>query len=397
MLRFILDLTFWQGLSITFVLIFLSGLAVTVGIKKCTAHLIGLEYELQNRPMMRKLLFLLPILFFAFVLNGQNVKELFQNDDILELTMAFNEKEVYTDTDERKYHKAIVTWTDSSGEALEIPSRVKIRGKTRANKATCKIPPLFLNFKGSETKGTPFYKQKKIKLVTHCKNSKSYAEYVKKEYMAYRLYNLVSDYGFKVRLCRITYVDSEKPDDSSTHYGFLLESMEDLAKRNDMKEYDGILRNQEALNKDNLDKLTLFQYMIGNLDWSIPNRHNVKIMLADDGSLPIAVPYDFDYSGIVDAPYAVPPESIEIPDVTARVFRGLCRDQGYREQIQFYKTMQPTITEEIKNASYMDEKTRSEVLNYIQEFFLDINDPRVVQKDIDQACRAKHKHRYEYQ
>lgn len=346
---------------------------------------------------MRILYGFLLALLISSSLHCQKVKELFSTDEVLEITLTFDEKEVYNDLKERDLHEGSINWTDADGASSDIPVKIKIRGKTRAKKATCKIPPLFLNFKGIETKGTPFHKQKKIKLVTHCNNSKSFQEYVKKEYLAYRLYNLISPYGFKVRLCRITYVDSNKPEKNSTHYGFLLESIKDLAKRNDMKEYEGLIRNQEALDKDNLDKLTLFQYMIGNLDWSIPERHNIKIMLADDGSLPIGVPYDFDYSGIVDAPYAVPPEGIEIPDVTTRVFRGLCRDEGYSNQIQYFKTMQPTFTEEVKNAAYLDDRSRSEVLSYLQGFYLDLNNPRVVEKEIDQACRAKHKHRYEYQ
>ncbi len=344
-----------------------------------------------------KILTLLLALFLSYgTLVAQEPKELFSTDEVLEIKLTFDEKEVYNDLEERQYHKATLEWTGVDGSHAEFPVRLKTRGKTRAMKATCRIPPMFINFKGAETKDTPFHKQKKVKLVTHCKNSKSFKEYVKKEYLAYRLYNVISDYGLQARLCRITYVDSQKPEDQSTHYGFLLEDMDDLAKRKNMKEYEGLIRNQEAIDKDNLDKLTLFQYMIGNLDWSVPERHNVKIMLADDGSLPIAVPYDFDYSGLVDAPYAAPPEGIDIPGVTTRVFRGLCRDGGYESQIRFYKSMQTRLLEEVSNATYMDEKSRTEARSYLNEFFADINNPNTVTKDIDQACRAKHKHRYEY-
>ena len=340
--------------------------------------------------------FLLVAFLSCGILFSQEPKELFRTDEVLQVKLTFNEKEVYNDLEERQYHKATLVWTDQSGNSSELPVRLKTRGKTRAMKATCRIPPMFISFKGAETKDTPFHKQKKVKLVTHCKNSKSFTEYVKKEYLAYRLYNVISEYGLQARLCQITYVDSEKPGDQSTHYGFLLEDLDDLAKRKDMKEYEGLIRNQEAIDKDNLDKLTLFQYMIGNLDWSVPERHNVKIMLADDGSLPVAVPYDFDYSGLVDAPYAAPPEGIEIPDVTTRVFRGLCRDEGYASQILYFKSVQSRLLEEVSNATYMDEKSRSEARSYLNEFFADINDPNTVRKDIDQACRAKHKHRYEY-
>lgn len=339
---------------------------------------------------------LLLLLFVSGSLFAQEPKELFRSDEVLNITLSFNEKEVYNDLEERDWHQAAISWKEDDGSISELTPRVQVRGKTRAKKATCRIPPLFISFKGVETKGTPFHKQKKIKLVTHCKDSKSYKEYVKKEYLAYKLYNLVTPYSFNVRLCKINYVDTQKEADSAFHYGFLIESIKDVGKRSNMKEYEGVLRNQESLNKDNLDKLTLYQYMIGNLDWSVPKRHNIKIMIGSDGALPVALPYDFDYSGLVDAPYAIPPESIDIQDVKTRVFWGLCRDQGYTKPIQFYKALQPQIMEEIDEATYMDEKTRSSVRKYIIEFYSDINNPATVAKKIDRACRAKHKHRYEY-
>jgi len=340
------------------------------------------------------------LIILLLVLEGsifaQKPKELFRSDDVLEMTLSFNEKEVFKDMEERNLHEASIQWTKADGSKGEIGLNVQVRGKTRAMKSTCKFPPLFLNFKGSETKNTPFKKQKKIKLVTHCKSSKSFKEYVKKEYLAYRLYNIVSPYGFKVRLCRITYRDSKNPDDEGvTQYGFLIESIKDLAKRNEMKEYEGLLRNQESLDKNNLDRLTMFEYMIGNLDWSIPKRHNIKIMKGENNSLPVGVPYDFDYSGLVNTPYAVPPEGFDIESVKTRVFRGLCRDQGYGATVDYFKGIQPEITKEINTANYMDEKTITEVLNYIQSFYKSIANPQTVTKEINEACWAKHKHIYE--
>ena len=339
---------------------------------------------------------LLALLFLPVALVAQEPKKLFRSDEVLEMTLSFDQKEVYNDLEERNWHAARISWLDKDGNTSELDARVHVRGKTRAMKSTCRIPPLFLSFKGVDTKGTVFNKQKKIKLVTHCKNSKSYKDFVKKEYLAYRIYNQVTPYSFNVRLCKINYVDAKNPEEGSVHYGFLIESIKDVAKRNDMKEYEGLIRNQEALDKDNIDKLALYQYMIGNLDWSVPKRHNIKVMLASDGSLPVAVPYDFDYSGLVDIPYAVPPEGMGITSVRERVFRGLCRENGYGEEIQFYKSIQPEIMKEVEEASYMEEKNREAVSAYIKEFYKDINNPNIVAKNIDKACRAKHKHRYEY-
>ena len=346
--------------------------------------------------MKTKLIFFLLVVLSTPIFWAQNVKELFRSDEMLEFTLTMDMKEVYRDVEERNNHPARINWVGPDGVSSEIDIYVKVRGHTRTMKSTCRIPPLFLNFKNSETKGTPFAKQKKIKLVSHCKSSKSFEEYIEKEYLVYKLYNQVSPFSFNVRACRITYVDSEKPENSSTHFGFLIESIKDLAKRNDMKEFDGLIRNQEAIEKDNLDKMVLFQYMIGNLDWSVPERHNIKVMRKEDGSLPIAVPYDFDYCGLVNTPYAVPPEGMEITSVRTRVFWGLCRDQGYASQIQFYQSLQPRIMETIMGATYLDEQNRSDVSDYIREFYKDISNPAKVVKKIDQACRAKHKHRYEY-
>lgn len=346
--------------------------------------------------MKRQLSLFLLFILSTLVAHSQEVKKIFQTDEVLDFTLTMNMKEVYRDVEERNYHPVVISWNRPDGTTLELNSRAKVRGHTRTMKSTCRIPPLFLDFKKSETKDTPFHKQKKIKLVSHCKSSKSFQEYVEKEYLIYKLYNQVSPYSFNVRPCRITYVDSEKPENSSTHFGFLIESIKDLAKRNDMKEFDGLLRNQEAVDKDNMDKLALFQYMIGNLDWSVPERHNIKIMRKEGGSLPVAVPYDFDYSGLVDAPYAVPPEGMGITSVRTRIFRGLCREQGYSGEIQFFKTLQPKITNEVNQADYLEEKSRSDVLDYINGFYKDINNPSTVKEKIDRACRAKHKHQYEY-
>jgi hypothetical protein len=119
-------------------------------------------------------------------------------------------------------------------------------------------------------------------------------------------------------------------------------------------------------------------------------------MRKEGGSLPVAVPYDFDYSGLVDAPYAVPPEGMGITSVRTRIFRGLCRENGYGSEIQFFKALQPKIVNEVNQADYIEEKSQSDVLDYINGFYKDINNPSTVKEKIDRACRAKHKHQYEY-
>lgn len=347
--------------------------------------------------MIQKTSLLLFLLIGTMQLLCQNSKKLFSTDSILNLTIEMPIKDVINDLVERKEHAARLFYVNTDGSKMEHKIKVMVRGKTRAKKATCKFPPLELNFKKKELEGSVFTGQNKLKLVTHCKSADSFEEYIKREYTVYKLYQHISPVSFNVRLCKITYVDLNGKSKTMTHYGFLIEGIKDVAKRNGMEVFKEPIRNQEVLNKDELDKLALFQFMIGNLDWSIPKRHNMKIVKKTSAKdLPTAVPYDFDYSGMVDTPYAIPPEGLEISNVKSRVFRGLCRELGYGTTIQYFKTIQNELNDELNNASYLSDNSKDDMIDYLNSFYKLLNDLKYIDKNIDKACRAKHKHIYEY-
>lgn len=328
-------------------------------------------------------------------LYSQNVKKLFEPDSILEISITLPLKKVINDTKERNKQAAELSYTMDDGTVFVHQINVSARGKTRALKQICNFPPLELNFNKLDTKNSIFKGQKKLKLVTHCQSDRSYEEYVQKEYIVYKMYQNVSPFSFKVRLCRITYVDSDKPKQQRSHFGFLIEPIKDVAKRNDMKVFKDSIKNQSILNKDNLDKLTIFEYLIGNLDWSIPKEHNIKLIQGEKGSLPLAVPYDFDYSGIVDIPYAVPPGKSNVEDVKTRVFRGFCRADGYKGTVEFYKSIREDLYSEIDDVGFLTDQTKNSMTRYMNSFYKILDDPKQVEKKISRACRVNHKHAYE--
>ena len=78
--------------------------------------------------------------------------------------------------------------------------------------------------------------------------------------------------------------------------------------------------------------LDVFQYFVGNTDWSAfagpageQCCHNVVPFARADGVL-LPVPYDFDATGIVNAPYSLPDERLRIQRVRQRLYRGRCRE-----------------------------------------------------------------------
>lgn len=340
------------------------------------------------------------IVFLLFIstctVYSQKPKKLFRSDSILELTITLPLKEVINNREERNEHESILSFTGADGTEFNHNIKVKLRGKTRALNQICSFPPLQLRFNKKETSNSIFKGQKKMKLVTHCQNDRNYEELIQREYLVYKMYQIISPYSFNVRLCRIKYIDEKKPKQEKIHYGFLIESISDVAKRNDLTVFKAKIRNQENLNKENLDKLIFFELLIGNLDWSISERHNMKLIIGENGALPIAVPYDFDYSGMVNTPYAIPPEEFNIPDVRTRVFRGYCRSNGYAETIAFYKSIEGELREEVNKSSFLNGKSMNSINKYLDSYYKNLNSDKYIEKKIVKACKVKHKHAYEY-
>lgn len=345
-------------------------------------------------------LFVYLIVSLSKVLVAQELKEakpIFLTEDILELKISMNVGEVTKDLEVRDYHEANMTYTELDGSTKSLALRVKVRGKTRANPKVCKFPPLRLNFKKKQVVNTLFKGQNKLKLVTHCNTREINEEYILREYYTYKIYQLVTPNSFNVRLCRITYVDLAGEFEATPHYGFIIEDIDDLAKRNDMKEFKDSIRNQEVCGRLELDRLMMFEYLIGNLDWSIPNRHNFKLIINKEKKVPIAVPYDFDYSGMVNTSYAKVPPAIDVPNVRTRVFRGLCRMTGsYDAVLNYYQELRPGLYALYEEAEHLSDKSKSYSIKYIDDFYKVLDNPKQFQQKVVKACRADHKHIYQY-
>ena len=167
---------------------------------------------------------------FSPSLHGQD--GLFSSNEPVEFVLEANWDELDGDRDQESEERpGQVHWTSPSGEEITIPIEVKTRGNFRLRKSTCSSPPLRLDFPGTGTEGTLFHGQDKIKLVSHCRNRDNFEQNLLEEYLAYRIYNLLTDISFRVRLARITYVDSMGNADPVTRMAFLIEDEDAMADR----------------------------------------------------------------------------------------------------------------------------------------------------------------------
>jgi len=274
------------------------------------------------------------------------------------------------------------------GEPVEIPVQVKTRGNFRLQRRICFDPPLRLNFPETTPLGTVLDGQDKLKLVTHCRDSDRYEQNLLEEYLVYRIYNQLTDMSFRAQLVDITYVDVNGGGDPVRRMGFLIEDEEAFAKR-----FEGMMVETESANPrdfvlSQLSLMYVFQFMTGNVDWGTSTGHNVKILMREGEYFP--VPYDFDWTGFVNAPYAAPNPMTERfhGSVRTRLYWGACLPgTDFPELFRRFNESRTAIMELVKNQAGLSESNRESAVGYLEEFFDIINDPRESNRKIVDACR----------
>ena len=310
-----------------------------------------------------------------------NAQKFFTDPEVLRFTLSINYLELLKDRgDEREYHKAVVTYKDENGAIVAVDAKVMVRGNHRRNPAICRFPPLTLNFSRKTTANTWFQEVNKLKLVTHCLGD----DYLLREYLIYKLYNFLTDYSFRVRLCQIDYIDVESKRKTESKYAFLIEDDKQMAQRNKATLIPrNLFITMDKTNPQVMARLALFQYLIGNTDWSVPYRHNIKLLDVGETSAPIPVPYDFDYCGLVGAPYAVPPPELGITSVRQRLYRGYhFPEEVYAGAISSLNSQRDNLYNIYQQSPLLDKSYRKQTLNYFDSFYKTINTPKNFQNSI---------------
>ena len=273
------------------------------------------------------------------------------------------------------------------------PIRLTPRGITRLRKETCGFPPLRVEFGQPPAAASLFAGQRRLKLVTHCRPAASFQQHLLLEYSAYRIFNIISPISYRARLATVNYVEPNGRN-MTTRYGFFIEDTDDVARRNGLKEaMVGDRIPSAQLDPRQSARLALFQYMIGNLDWSMragpPGEgccHNSRL-LAGASPLKVPVPYDFDYSGLVDAPYAVSPDKFDIGSVRKRVYQGYCRHNGQAVAAAAeFRAARPLIEATFGQIPGMEPKTRKGALDYLARFYDDIATDAALQSRVLKGC-----------
>lgn len=283
-----------------------------------------------------------------------------------------------------------------TGTAESLPVMLSARGLNRRQPDICPFPPLKVQFTGDPPPQSLFAGQKSLKLVSHCRNPASFQQYVLLEYATYKMFNALSPASFKVRLAQIDYVDdSGKP--VTSRYGFFIEDLRDVARRNGMQQARLPQRiSEHSLSQRHASLYALFQHMIANHDWSMRAGpvgdeccHNSKMISPARGVAAgaIPIPYDFDFSGLVNTPYATPPDILKLSSVRQRKYRGYCihNNAALAAAVQF-RAAKPAMLAALAETPGLEERTRARAAAYLEGFFADIATDDGLRSKVLRSC-----------
>ena len=322
---------------------------------------------------------------------------LFQDAEVFNavLTAPISKAYAQRHLDDRIYYPGHWTYINSQGESQRLDVSIRTRGNFR--RELCTYPPLQLNFKKSQVKGTLFKKQDKLKLVAPCHTGPAAQQNVLTEYLAYRIYEVLTDRSFGTRLMRLSYIDSDSKSIARTSLVFVIEDDDAVAKRLDLDKLRVGYNELSLLDLPTTALLDLFQLMIGNNDYSVlkgPDGeyccHNVEMLVdekATDKRIP--VPFDFDMSGLVYAEYSTPPPYLPIKSVRTRFYRGLCQpEEIFDATIERILSKRGEIMALINEIEDLSRLSTGRVTKFLTRYFEMLENDEQLQIKVINKCRG---------
>lgn len=296
---------------------------------------------------------------------------LFEKDTLLEISLRFNMSTYLKVKPTENYLNALITFHLSKTDSINRNIRMRVRGKFRVTE--CFFAPIELNFKKAKFGYSDLDKISGLKMVTQCKLTSDDEGYLLKEYLTYKMFNVLTDTSFRVRLLRVNYIDTEKKRKPVRQYAFFIEPIEMVAKRTNSVVINSMNLTQKNIVPREIDRVALFNYMIGNYDWAVPKQRNIRIIKpaqVDTLQFALAVPYDFDFTGLVNADYAIPPDYVGTKSIRERIFTGICRSREvYMRDLEQFMVKREAFYKVINEFPYLNQRTKKDMILYLDGFY----------------------------
>lgn len=332
--------------------------------------------------MIRHLFLLCLLMVAAGSVSAQTTEPLlFDSHDVLELTMPVDFDSLCRPSEDPEcdYAPTVFEYVNANGEQVSLPISIKRRDGWRAMQTNCQVPTIFVRFSDEDTAGTLFEGQPTLALTSHCGKGidpdrsrtlpDEFESYVGNEYLGYRMFNLVTDVSLRVRFIKITYANPGDPRRDFTRNGFFAEHFETLAERMGAQLMPATHFDPASLDMNAADQVALFNFMVGNTDWSIEKQENVFLLRFPDGR-DVPVLYDLDMCGLVNPHYASPADNVPIKKVKHRYYMGYCHaDTDWDALFTKFSGLEEDIMTMLVTSPGLGRGDRRESGAYLDSFF----------------------------
>ena len=308
----------------------------------------------------------------------KRILTLFDSDKPLDISLEFDLKRFLEKPAVTETFEGMLTMALNDADSIDRKVTLKYRGFSRYQ--NCGYAPVEVNFKKPVYLDDDSGRVKKIKLVHQCQRGALYEEYIFREYLVYKLYNVLTDTSYRVRLLKINYLDTKKARKPFSLYGFFIEPKAILAQRTNSHVVKITSLTPKDMIPELMDKVALFNYMISNWDWSIQGQHNIDVLksaIFGKSTLGIPVPFDYDLTGVVNAEYAIPPPELGIENNRVRIYRGMCRSREViQKELLMFLDKKEEFYSVINEFPYLSKASKKDITILLDQFFDQIEKPR---------------------
>ncbi len=334
------------------------------------------------------------LLFLCLAPPLAAANSLFADDEIVDVQIEVPLTTLMTERPDKTYLDGRLSYVATDGQQVDLNLKVRTRGNYRRDPEHCDFAPLRLNLRKKQVPGTLFAGQDKLKLVTHCRTrAPGFRQHVLREYLAYRFFQELTPISYGVRLLNITYIDSEGGE-TITRPGFVIEDDDDVAERNGLEVVEARWLRYDQLDPQRQNLVHMFEYMIGNTEYSLVNPepdkdccHNIDVLSATGGPPYLPLPFDFDFAGMVNAPYAQPNPRFPIDSVRIRFYKGLCENNALLpDTAQRFLDEHGDFITIVDRLELLSRRSRVSVKNYLNSFIDRIDNDKSLQRNLANKC-----------
>ena len=331
----------------------------------------------------------------TLTIAGDKPDKLFRDGSEWKVTLSGPWRTIQRNSAKDARYPAQLTYPDADGQQITVDIEVAPRALTR--RRICDFPPLKVFFDKKKMKGTELRGNKSLKLVTYCDLNRKFEQYYIKEFLIYRIYNLITDYSFRVKPLMVDYQKSGSSSNPVTRFSFLIEDADEVADRNDLQKLTVAKVPPSELHSVETSYFSLFQYMIGNLDFAAtggPDKnkccHNAKIIGKGENEFPkYVIPYDFDSTGLVNSHYAAPPDKLKVRNVRQRLYRGFCvQNHTLAKAVDAFQQKKSAIMTLFDDNAHLNSSSKKRAISYIEDFYEVLDDPARFKREITDKCRG---------